>query len=141
MLRLRDTIYYENILKEFEYSFGHVYVYKGFVVSEINDGITFTWEDHAKQIVNDVTTYLNTDGSDLVYISHRIHSYAVKPNDWLNFFKNSYELKAYGVVGYTQSSILNVVIENLFFHKKIKRFNNLETAIQWATDKVLAEID
>ncbi|MGS2726902.1 hypothetical protein ACU8DI_09865 [Psychroserpens sp. BH13MA-6] len=141
MLRLRDTIYYENILKEFEYSFGHVYVFKRFVVSEINDGITFTWEDHAKQIVNDVTTYLNTDGSDLVYISHRIHSYSVKPNDWLNFFKNSYELKAYGVVGYTQSSILNVVIENLFFHKKIKRFNNLETAIQWATDKVLAEID
>ncbi|MCD2259842.1 hypothetical protein [Psychroserpens luteolus] len=141
MISVKDSALYDNVLKEFNYDYGNVFVFDGYVISEIKQGITFTWDHHAKQIVEDVTSFLDTDGNDIVYISHRIYSYAVKPNDWLNFFKHSYSLKGYGVVGYTQGSVLNTVIENLFFHKKIKRFNSLEAAVQWATDKALAEVE
>ncbi|WP_298894517.1 hypothetical protein [uncultured Psychroserpens sp.] len=141
MTSIKDSTLYNNILKEFNYDYGNVFVFDGYVISEIKQGITFTWDYHAKQIVEDVTSFLDTDGNDVVYISHRIYSYAVKPNDWLKFFKHSYGLKGYGVVGYTQGSVLNTVIENLFFHKKIKRFNSLEAAIQWATDRALAEVE
>ncbi|SHH40035.1 hypothetical protein [Winogradskyella jejuensis] len=139
-MRIKDSVFYTDVLKELEYNFGSVYIFEGYVASEINSGITITWDEHAKQIVNDVTSFLNTDGSDLVYISNRINSYAVKPNDWLKFFTNSYSLKGYGVVANTKGSIMNTVIENLFFNKKIQRFNSLEAALQWAKDRVLVDI-
>lgn len=141
MISVKHTDLYNDVLKEFNYDYGKVFVFDGFVISEINQGITFTWEHHAKQIVEDVTSFLETNGNDIIYISHRINSYAVKPNDWLKFFTHSYSLKGYGVVGYTQGSLLNTMIENLFFSKKIKRFSSLDTAVQWATDKVLAEME
>ncbi|MBT8243770.1 MAG: hypothetical protein HKP48_01730 [Winogradskyella sp.] len=53
----------------------------------------------------------------------------MKPNEWLTFFTNSYKLQGYGVVAYTDGSILNTVIESLFFNKKIQRFNSLEAAV------------
>ena len=141
MISIKHSALYDNILNEFNYDFGNVFVFDGFIISEINQGITFTWDYHAKQIAEDVSSFFNTDGNDIIYISHRINSYAVKPNDWLSFFKHSYSLKGYGVVGYTQGSILNTVIENLFFNKKIKRFHSIDAAVQWATDKVLAEVE
>ncbi|MFD1064171.1 hypothetical protein ACFQ1Q_13010 [Winogradskyella litorisediminis] len=140
MLSLKESFFLNDVLKELNYSFGNVFIFDGFVISEINSGITFTWENHAKVIVDDVTSFLDTDGRDLVYISNRINSYAVKPNDWLKFFTNSYSLKGYGVVAQTKGSIMNTVIENLFFNKKIQRFQSLEAAIQWAKTKVLVEM-
>jgi hypothetical protein len=131
----------KNILNEFNYDFGNVFVFDGFVISEINQGITFSWELHAKKIVEDVSSFFDTDGNDIIYISHRINSYAVKPVDWLNFFKHSYSLKGYGVVGYTQGSFMNSIVESVFFNKKIKRFSSIDAAVQWATDKVLAEVE
>lgn len=140
MISVKQSALYQQVLKEFNYDYANVFVFDGFVISEISHGVTFTWDHHAKQIVEDVTSFLETDGNDVIYISHRIHSYAVKPNDWLKFFKHSYGLKGYGVVGYTQGSMLNTVIENLFLTKKIKRFSSIEAAVQWATDKVLSEV-
>ncbi|WP_299334652.1 hypothetical protein [uncultured Psychroserpens sp.] len=141
MISVKHSALFDDVLKEFNYDYGSVFVFDGYVISEINQGITFTWEHHAKQIVEDVTSFLETDGNDIIYISHRINSYAVKPNDWLKFFTHSYSLKGYGVVGYTQGSLLNTMIENLFFSKKIKRFNSLDAAVQWATNKVLADME
>nr|WP_321223042.1 hypothetical protein [uncultured Psychroserpens sp.] len=140
MVSIRQTPYYVDVLKEFNYDFGSFFVFDGFVVSEINEGVTVTWEDHMKVMTIDVCDFLDTNGEHLIYISHRINSYAGKPTDWLQFFKYSYNLKGYGVVGYSQVSTLNTAIENLFFNKKIIRFNSLDTAIQWANDKVLSQL-
>jgi len=141
MISVKDTPLYNDVIKEFNYDFCDVFLFNGFFISEISDGITFTWDDHARIIAEDLSSYTGSKGEDLIYISHRIHSYAVKPNDWLKFFKHSYSLKGYGVVAYTQGSMLNVVIENLFLNKKIKRFNTLDTAVQWASDKIFDQIE
>lgn len=132
MLTLKDTRLYTDVLQEFNYPFADIYIFDGFVVSEIKEGVVFSWEEHAKRIVKDVAEYSGTDGGDVIYLSHRIHSYSVKPMDWIHFFKNSFDLRGYGVIGYNSMSFFNTVIENLFFTKKIKRFNSLELAIQWA---------
>ena len=137
MLSLKETPFYADVLKELNYSFADVFIFDGYVISEIKEGIVFSWEDHAKKIVEEVFDFAGNDGSEIVYLSHRIHSYSLKPMDWLYFFKNSFNLSGYGVVGYNSFSFLNTVIENLFFTKKIRRFNDLETAIQWAENKVL----
>lgn len=141
MISIKDSIFYSEVLKEINYKDGDVFIFKHFVVAEMNYGIVYTWEDHAKPIVEEVTNFLDTDGSNLIYISNRINSYSVNPSDWLKFFTNNYNLKGYGVVSQSKSSLLNTAIENLFFKKKIKRFSDLNTALQWAQSKVLIEME
>jgi NDP-sugar pyrophosphorylase family protein len=132
MLSLVQTPHYEIVLKELNYSFGDIYIFDNYVVSEIKEGVDFSWEHHAKKIVSDITDYLGTDREDIIYISHRIHSYSVVPMDWLKFFKNSFSLKAYGVISYKNSNVSNSKVESLFFNKKIQRFDSLDSAIKWA---------
>ncbi|MUU77627.1 hypothetical protein [Winogradskyella endarachnes] len=132
MISIKHTDFYNDVLKVLNYKFGSVFIFKGYVVSEINEGVSFSWESHAQIIVKDVTDFTKCDGSDIVYISNRIYSYSLVPTDWLKFFKNSFHLKGYGVIGYHKMSFVNTVVENLFFKKKIRRFNSLNSAIQWA---------
>ena len=83
MLSLKETRFYNDVLKEINYPFADIYIFEGYVISEIKEGIVFSWEDHAKRIVSDVHEYTKNDGSDIVYLSHRINSYSLKPMDWL----------------------------------------------------------
>ena len=107
------------------------FVFEGFVVSEINEGVIYSWENHARLVTRDITEII-PEYSNLIYISNRIYSYSVVPSDWIKFFNNQFELRAYAVVGHTTGSFLNMVIEALFFKKNIKQFTNLEEAINWA---------
>ena len=129
MISVKETNLYSDVIKELNYPFGNVFTFEGYVISEINRGVTLNWEDHAKVITEDISCFLGTDGSDLIYISHRINSYSVIPYDWLKIFKGSYHLKGYFIVSENKLRILNSLVESLFFNSKIKRFNNLYTAI------------
>ena len=134
MKSIKQTNLYSQVLKEFNYPFGDVFIFNNSVVSEIKPGVVFTWDNHAKLITEDVFNFLGTDGSDLIYISNRIHSYSVMATDWLKFYKNNYALKGYYVVGYQKHSIVNTVFENLFFNSKIRKFESVEEAIEVALD-------
>ena len=122
---------YDKVQKTFHYKFGKFFFFDGYVISEINEGVIYSWEDHAQLVTSDISKYSN-DNTNLVYISHRLYSYSVVPNDWIKFFRNQFDLKAYAVVGYTDGGFLNMMIENLFFKKKIRRFTDLNQAINWA---------
>lgn len=132
MVSVKQTQLYSEVLKELNYSFGDVFIFNGFVISEIEQGINISWKHHGKLIVEDVSCYLGTDGSDVIYISNRINSYAVIAVDWLKFFKGNYYLKAYYIVSNRPSSKVSVMVENLFFNNKIKNFNSLYEAVNWA---------
>ena len=129
MNSIKDTHLHSEVIKELNYPFGNVFVFHGFVVSEINKGVVFNWDDHGKLITEDVSCFLGTNGNDLIYVSNRINPYSVFVSDWLKFFKNSYSLKGYFIISESRIGILNSLIENLFFNSKIKRFYNIETAI------------
>ena len=141
MISIKQTKLYDDVLKELNYSFADVFIFDGFIVSEIKEGITFSWEDHAEPIVMDVFEFTKSNGDDLVYLSHRIHSYSVQPLDWLKFHTNDFNLKGYGVKGYIGKSFINTVMESLFFNKKIRRFGDLESAIKWAKSKELSDLN
>lgn len=132
MQSLKHSELYNEVLKELNYKFGDIFIFNGFLISEIKEGVSFSWEEHAKRVINDVLDYTKSDGKDLVYISHRIYSYSPVPADWLKFFRNSFTIKGYGVIGYDDLSFVNTVIENLFFKKKIRRFSSIEAAVDWA---------
>jgi len=139
MVCVTDTELYKTVLKEYNYTFGNVYIFKDFVISEFFPEIVITWDDHAKLIVDDVSAFYNTDGSNVVYISNRIHSYSVMASDWLKFFKNNYTIKAYCIVSKNEVGFLNSMIEKLFFKNKIIHFKNLYEAVNFVK-KGLIEI-
>jgi hypothetical protein len=132
VISIKQTEIYTSVLKELNYPFGDIFIFDGFVVSEIKQGINFSWKEHARYIVEDVSCYLGTDGRDIIYISNRIHSYAVVALDWLAFFKNHYFLRGYFVVSSSKLSRLNMLIEELFFKNKIKNFDSIFEAVNWA---------
>jgi hypothetical protein len=131
MISVKEKFLFNEVLKELNYSFGNIYIFEKFVVSEINEGVHFNWENHGKVIVDDVTFYLGNNGDNINYISNRIHSYSVVASDWLKFFKHSYSLKSYLIVSNDKIGLLNSMIENLFFKSKIKRFESIEAASNW----------
>ena len=137
MISVKDTPFYNDVIKELNYPFANVFLFDGFIVSEINRGVVFSWDDHAELIAQDIASYYGTYGDDLVYISNRINSYSVVAADWIKFFKHNYNLKGYAVVGNSKGSILNTMIENLFYNKKIQKFTDLFIAINWAKNSDL----
>jgi len=136
MNSIRHTNLYSEVIKELNYPFGDIFIFEGYVVSEIKEDIVFSWEEHALPMVEDVSCYLGSYGDELIYISHRIHSYSVKAIDWLKFFRNSYSLKGYSIVEYKKRQ-LKFNFENLFFNSKIKRFTSIESAVEWAKESKL----
>lgn len=132
MTSVKQTNLYSEVIKELNYPFADIFIFDGYVISEIAQGVNLSWNNHAKHIVEDVSCYLGTDGRDIIYISNRINSYAVMAVDWLKFFKSNYYLKGYYVVSSGPTGRINLMVENLFFKNKIKSFSSLYEAVNWA---------
>ncbi|MEP3208876.1 MAG: hypothetical protein ABJN95_06795 [Maribacter sp.] len=132
MGRLKDSVFYHDAIHEINYSFGDFYLFDGFVIAEVYEGVTFTWDNHGKKVVEDIAYLYDTNGHDLIFISNRINSYSIKPTDWRKFFKNRYVLNGYAVVSYSTIGNSIALLEKLFIKTQSKRFNSLEDAIEWA---------
>lgn len=140
MITVKTSQLYSQVIKELNYPFGTLYIFDGYLISEINEGVHFSWDHHGKQMVEDVSCYLGTLGDNLIYISNRVNSYSVLASDWLKFFKNYYFLKGYYVVDDKQQTKVNSLIENLFFNGKIKRFDSLDEAVNFANFALLNQL-
>lgn len=132
MEHVKNSPFYHEAIQELNYPFGNFYLFESFIVGEVNEGVVFTWEYHAKMIVEEVSNLYENNGKDLVYISNRVYSYAVKPSDWLKFYKSDFKLRAYAIVSYTSRGALNTIVEKLFMKNRIKSFENLTDAITWS---------
>ncbi len=137
MGELKKSIFYREAIQLVEKPYGKFYLFDTFIVSEINEGVVFTWDGHGKNLSAQFEELYEQNGSNLVYISNRINSYSIKPNDWIKFFKSNYSFKAYGAVNYRKQSLFSLAIEKLFFNKEIQSFATIDDAIIWA--KVLTE--
>ena len=133
MSTVKETIFYTEVLKELNLPYGDFYFFDGFIVSEIFEGVNFTWEE-AKPVIYEVTSFYESDGADLIYISNRINKYSVKPLDWLNFASFSFKLLGYGVINYSEPGKLNSKLESMFVRSKFKTFSSIVEALQWAAE-------
>lgn len=132
MGKLKDSDIYHEAIHEINYPFGDFYLFDGFVLAEVYEGVTFNWKDHGKRVIEDISYLYDSKGHDLILIANRINSYSTKPIDWKKFFKCQYNLKGYGVVSYTSFGNSIALIEKWFINTKTKRFKSLESAIDWA---------
>lgn len=132
MGRLKDSIFYHDAIHEINYPFGDFYLFDGFVIAEINEGVTFTWDDHGKKAIEHITYLYETNGQNITLISNRVNPYSIKPTDWKKLSKSQYSLKGYAIVTYSKIGNSIALLEKLFINTKSKRFNSLENAIAWA---------
>ncbi|TVZ51609.1 hypothetical protein [Dokdonia sp. Hel_I_53] len=111
---------------------GTFYFFEKFVISEFNEGVTVNWES-VQEILTIAESHYGVD-SKLFYISNRINSYSLYPQDWLKFFKVRNYIHALAIVTYRPIEKTNILLEKLFFKNNIKKFNSLTLAIDWAME-------
>ena len=111
---------------------GVFYFFDDFIVSEIKEGLLFDWE-MAQELIKLAENHYGVNNK-VAYISNRVHSYSLVPQDWLKFFKARNSISAFAVVSYNRKEQSDILIERLFFKSKIKKFFDLNDAIQWATE-------
>jgi len=111
---------------------GNYYFFEKFIVSEIHEGVHFNWKK-AKEVIDLAYQYYGPEPK-LVYVSNRVNSYSIVPQDWVKFFKEKHPLKAMAVVCNKKAGMSNLVFEKLFFTSIIKRFTTLKEATIWAND-------
>ena len=137
---VKDSRFYRQALQVINRPFGTFYLFESFVIGEVNEGVLFSWEHQAKEIVEYLSDLYDQDGKELVYISNRVHQYSINPSDWLKFYKAKFHLCGYAVVNYgSTNGVINSIFEKLFMRNKIQNFNSLENAVYWA--KELCEVN
>lgn len=112
------------------FDYGRFYFFENFIISEINEGVLFDW-DLATELIELATSYYG-ENPKIGYVSNRIHSYSLKPQDWLKFFSARHTLTSFAIVDpKSQSSTL---LEKMFFKSLIQKFDNLNDATSWVQE-------
>lgn len=129
-MRLEETKYRSEYLHKIDESIGSFYIFEHFVLSEINEGVHFNWE-LAEKVIEQVYSYYGSREIKVAYISNRVNSYSLYPQDWLRFYKERHHLEAFAIVAYNKIGLMNVILEKLFSQTRIRRFADLDEAIDW----------
>ncbi|MFD2433487.1 hypothetical protein ACFSO9_07990 [Mesonia maritima] len=125
---MSDSKYIKEALEFHEFEFGKFYFFKRFIVAEIADDVTYTWEN-AKEVLAVVDSIYPQDFAPY-YVSNKINSYAIDPTIWVNVRRSHRKVKAYFIIEKTRMAKLNFLFEQKFFEGVIKKFPSLEDAIE-----------
>lgn len=130
MKRVREVGYFKNIRQIHEFEFGIFYFFDGIVISEINEGVIFTFK-MAEKIIKTAHEIFGSN-APITYISNRVNTYYVMPFHWLKLYRETKNIYCFSVVGKTKGSFLSLLMERLVFNKSIPTFTDLEEAITWS---------
>lgn len=107
-------------------------IYDNYMVVTMNEGVNIT-PDHNRVLLE--VTKNHFEDQPFVYITHRINSYSVDPQIYLETAKIK-NLKGFAVVSNNYQAKVNAQIEQLFFNKPFEIFTALEDAFIWADNLV-----
>ena len=125
-----DSNFFEKLEhKEVKFSFGNFYLFDKFIISELNEGVHFSWDKVLKVVEIIIENY--GEDAQIAYLSNRVNSYSIEPQSWIDFYKSYDFVIACAVVAYSDFKYLNATIEKHFFKNSLKRCNSLEEAITW----------
>ncbi|MGM5470416.1 hypothetical protein ACS386_09065 [Flavobacteriaceae bacterium LMO-SS05] len=129
-MKFEDSKYfYEYDHKKIVFPFGNFYLCNHFLISELNEGVHFSWEK-IELVAQELLTYYGSNVK-LKYISNRVNSYSMEPQSW-SIIENKYGFfEASAIVYYSDIGYNNVSIEKLFTNKNLKRCVNLDEAFEW----------
>jgi hypothetical protein len=109
---------------------GTIYFYDSILVMEAKEDVLISIKT-GLSILLDVVKRVGL--KPVVYISNRVNSYSVDPNDYkfLNMIPN---LKGIAIVSYSEINFQTVDLEKSFIKKPCESFNNLLEAKEWANE-------
>lgn len=129
-MKFEDSEFFEHLKPHtLKMSFGTFYLCDRFFVSELNEGIHFEW-DKIEAVISELFNYYGEDAR-LGYIPNRVNSYSVNPNYWTRVDEKYEIIAASAIVYYNYSNAINAQIEEHFYKKPMKLFNDLGEAITW----------
>jgi hypothetical protein len=114
--------------KTLTFDFCEMTIYDKYVVVVMKEGVNIT-PGHNNVLIDVTKIYFSK--KSFVYITHRINSYSVDPQIYLETAKIE-NLKGFAVVSKNYKAKVNAQIEKMFFNKPFEIFTNLENAFSWA---------
>ncbi|WP_053978073.1 hypothetical protein [Mangrovimonas xylaniphaga] len=129
-MRFEDSKYFHEFKHvKVEFSFGNIYFFDKFILSEINEGVHFDWEKIEEVIAFAMDHY--GPNFKIAYISNRVNSYSLDPHSWSRFQDELDHIVASAIVYYSYINFMNASIEKLFSPSSMKRCETLEEAMEW----------
>lgn len=116
--------------KKLEFPFGNFYLCENFFISELNEGVYFSWGKI--QLVMDKIVKHYDAGIKLAYISNRVNPYSIDPQTWKKVLNEYDVFIASAIVAYTSYTFYNASLEKTISKKIIERCRSLREAIEWA---------
>ncbi|MCW5520427.1 hypothetical protein J1N09_11285 [Aureitalea sp. L0-47] len=107
-----------------------VYYYDNIVVAEAREGVTLSYKTGFSILVKGLR-HINM--KSFVYISNRINSYALNPNDYV-YLEKIPTLKGIGIVAPTEIGKNNAELELKFFNKPMEIFDSVPDAFHWGKE-------
>ena len=129
-MKFEDSSYFHSLThNKVEFSFGNFFLFDNFIISEIDEGIHFDW-DKIQEVVG---MLYDNFGKELRigYISNRINSYSIDPQNWVDFQEQHGFIVASAIISYSEFAYMNATIEKRFSENSLKRCINLDDAISW----------
>lgn len=119
-------------LKIISNEIAEIEVYNSFIISTINEGVSFDYEELTW--FSDLLKELYPN-QKIGYIANRIHKYSVNP--LIYFEKLHYEqVSAIAVICNNQEQVNMALYEKTFYKKEFEIFTEIETAINWINEVV-----
>ena len=125
------------LIKKYDLEVGAFYFYENFMVSEVKDGVAFTY-DNAQEMLELAKMYYGKL-TPFVYISNRINSYSFNPTAHFKTTAMFPNLKGYAVVVYDNMNKEIAQMEQSYFSTPVNIFNTLEDAINWVEKLILID--
>ena len=123
-------------LNKYQLSFCTTEVYKDFMLTIMNEGITVSAEHNA--LLTEIAEHHFRNTKTFVYITNRINSYAVNPVVYRETSKIP-NLVGFAVVSKNPIQKQQTKVEKVFFDKAFQDFETLDEAITWK-DKLIKSL-
>ncbi|MFD2561125.1 hypothetical protein [Aquimarina rubra] len=120
------------MITSYQLDFGLIEIFEDYIKVTMNEGVTVS-PKHNCVLLEMVEKHFKNKA--FLYLTHRINSYAVDPTIYLETAKIE-NLIGFAVVSKDPRQKKQTKLEKAFFSKELRRFDNIESALQWK-DKLL----
>lgn len=111
---------------------GVLYFYENLVVGEFNEGTNISFQNGFSLLLK-ALKYIGT--RPIVYISNRVNSYSVQPNDY-KYLEKVPNIKAIAIVCHDPMGTSSAALESKFYSKTFGVFRSIREAKNWS-DSIL----
>lgn len=117
-------------LHVYDSALGTIYFYQHIVVGEFNEGVNISYQN-AFNILLKSLKYIGS--RPIVYISNRVNSYSVQPNDY-KYLEKVPNIKGIAIVSSDTMGTSSAMLESKFVTKNFALFSTVQEAKEWGME-------